>query len=452
MENKIKFMAFSCAFCFLGCENYLAAPPDKQLMLPITPQSTQALLNNTAIMNIGYTYIPVVASDNFYLQHEDWLAGRSNTDRNAYAWNVDESHYDFDRNDWTLPYITVYNCNVVLDALENEGMKAGNHREVEDLRGQALFYRSFAYFNLLQVFSKRWTDDSAGNDMGVVLRLNSNFNLPSDLSSLKDCYEQIVSDLNEASTLLFETSPVVTRPNVGAAHALLARIYLSMGNYREAKVEAETALSYNHTLISYADLDVTAPFPIARFNEEVIFHSCIAASWILMSPQAKIDSSLVNMYGESDLRKDIFFLENSDGSFGFRGSYDGSTTLFNGLTTSEIILILAESEAREGNNGQARNHLGRLLENRLVNPSDILGQAGNEDTIENTLELILNERRKELVFRGLRWMDLRRLSGNDGLPAVLERNIDGTVYRLDFKSGNYVFSIPDVVVQRSGIY
>jgi len=47
----------------------------------------------------------------------------------------------------------------------------------------------------------------------------------------------------------------------------------------------------------------------------------------------------------------------------------------------------------------------------------------------DALNKILVERRKELLFRGLRWSDIRRLNV-EGANITLTRNIRGTLYTL----------------------
>jgi len=52
-------------------------------------------------------------------------------------------------------------------------------------------------------------------------------------------------------------------------------------------------------------------------------------------------------------------------------------------------------------------------------------------TTENeALKMILSERRKELVFRGTRWMDLRRLNREPEHASVVRRQLDGKEYLL----------------------
>lgn len=67
---------------------------------------------------------------------------------------------------------------------------------------------------------------------------------------------------------------------------------------------------------------------------------------------------------------------------------------------------------------------------------------------EAALELILNERRKELPFRGLRWSDLRRLN-KEGYNITLQRKLDKN-YILPPNDRRYVLPIPHTVLNLNG--
>lgn len=71
-------------------------------------------------------------------------------------------------------------------------------------------------------------------------------------------------------------------------------------------------------------------------------------------------------------------------------------------------------------------------------------------TQEALLQFILTERRKELIFRGLRWTDLRRLNKEEA-EITLTRNINGAVFQLLPNDKRYVLLIPDDALEGSAI-
>ena len=64
----------------------------------------------------------------------------------------------------------------------------------------------------------------------------------------------------------------------------------------------------------------------------------------------------------------------------------------------------------------------------------------------NLLSIVLDERRRELALSGLRWLDMKRLCHEGLYTRTLEREFEGTVYRLEPNSTHYVFPISGQVI------
>lgn len=62
------------------------------------------------------------------------------------------------------------------------------------------------------------------------------------------------------------------------------------------------------------------------------------------------------------------------------------------------------------------------------------------------LHKIILERRKELVFRGLRWTDLRRLNKETEFAITLRRTVKGMEYVLPPNDPRYTQQIPFSVI------
>ncbi|MNT81080.1 SusD family protein [compost metagenome] len=67
------------------------------------------------------------------------------------------------------------------------------------------------------------------------------------------------------------------------------------------------------------------------------------------------------------------------------------------------------------------------------------------------LPLILQERRKELVFRGRRWSDLKRLNQDRRFQKTLIRKIKGVEYQLLPNSLLYAYRLPEIVIEQAEI-
>jgi hypothetical protein len=69
---------------------------------------------------------------------------------------------------------------------------------------------------------------------------------------------------------------------------------------------------------------------------------------------------------------------------------------------------------------------------------------------QKLLALILDHRRKELPFRGLRWTDLRRL--NKGINSrTLVRKLNGDSYSLGPGNSRYTLPIPNDIIGMTGM-
>jgi starch-binding outer membrane protein, SusD/RagB family len=165
---------------------------------------------------------------------------------------------------------------------------------------------------------------------------------------------------------------------------------------------------------------------------------------MLSSASHKIDSMLYKSYDPNDLRKTVFFRANTGvnvGTYTFQGSYNGTggvSSVFDGLATDELYLTRAECYARSGNKDAALADLNTLMKKRWSNNGSWNAYTAN--TAAEALNLILIERRKELVFRGLRWSDIRRLN-EEGANITLQRVIGGTTYTLPARDSRSVMLI-----------
>jgi hypothetical protein len=91
-----------------------------------------------------------------------------------------------------------------------------------------------------------------------------------------------------------------------------------------------------------------------------------------------------------------------------------------------------------------------LLKNRFQNASFVPVNAADPDA---ALAIVLLERRKELVGRGLRWSDLKRLNQQKGFALDLKREVGLKQYALPANDARYKFPVPasEQITARQGI-
>lgn len=347
-------------------------------------------------------------------------------------------------------------ANIVLDALGKITPNNNTQRSYDSIKGSALFYRSFAFYVMSQLFCKPYSASTASTDLGIPIRLSSDVNIPSVRSTVKETYDQILNDLQMAVGLLPQTPLYTTRPSSVAALALLSKVYLSMEDYQQAGHYADLTLQKKTTLLDFKSNIITPTstfrFPVFNIgNPEIIFYASTASRGTLAPRAAGVGTTDANLYASylnNDLRKTIFYQDYGGGRVKFQGTYTGIDLNFAGIATNEIYLIRAECYARAGNTTLAMADLNTLLKQRFTNPyTDLIATDADDALVK-----ILQERRKELPYTGqLRWEDLRRLNKDPRFAKTLQRTYNGVTYSLPPNDNRYVFPIPDLEIQMYGM-
>jgi len=455
--KQIFFILLAGMTMILSCskKDFLDKKPSSDLVVPTTLEDFQTLLDNNDVMS-QTPELGELSADNFYLDYGFWQ-GLSAEERNAYVWAKDIYEGEGNIDDWNIPYQQVFYANVVLDGLPGVAIDSSNRQQWNALEGAAYFIRAYAFYNIAQVFAPVYNSATATTDLGIPLRLSSDINPVSTRLPLKATYDQILSDLQQASSLLPWAIPFanLNRPSKPAALAMLARVYLSMGGYGQAGVYADSCLQAYSQLLDFntltGDTGLNRSFPYP--NAEILYDTHILSnSGVLLGlfyPSCVVDSDLYRSYAADDLRRSLFYRMNATGRPILKGSYsynDGFAP-FSGLATDEMYLVRAECSARAGNTDIAMGDLNALLKKRWITADFTPDSAMNS---AQALSLILTERRKELAFRGLRWTDLRRLN-KENADILLIRVLNGISYDLPAASENYVLPIPPDVITLSGI-
>ncbi|MDR2282776.1 MAG: RagB/SusD family nutrient uptake outer membrane protein [Sphingobacterium sp.] len=442
--NKIIFLSL-LLLCtvIIGCDSFLDAKPRKGLVIPEKLEQLLSLMRkeNESLQDPTFGEL---STDDFYWDTAD-LNSKAEPVRNAYLWEADNMFGSDMLIEWLFHYRFIYYANTVLEQLPNITPSVSELPEWNKAKGEALFYRGKFLYDVAIVWASAYNIPNNDKALGMPIRLNTNFNEPSYRSSVKDTYAQIVKDIEESIIFLPELAEHVTRPSKLAAKAMAARIYLSMGIYDKALAYAEEVLKVKSELLDFNMLSVTADYPIVIFNKEVIYHSYMQ----LYMANFYLNPTLLASYESDDLRPDIYFNFQTNGKIGeLKGSYYGDAAPFTGLAVDEMYLIAAECHARDVGEDKAKEYLRRLLEKRYRN-----GTAPSVNGLTKTglLDFILEERRKELVFRGLRWGDVKRLN-NEGRAIVLERySKDGKVSELRPNDPRFNLPIPEGVIDLSGM-
>lgn len=437
---------------FYGCEKFLDEKSTMSLMLPKNYDDLQALMDNNGSVNTGMgPGLLEVGSDDYYLLPT--VANSLQTvDKDLYFWNKFPGYTMSTTNtQWKRPYIPVFVANTVLDYVDRIDEK--NPIKYNMVKGSALFIKCYSYLLIAQAFAPPYSLSDTNEQPGLPLKMSSDVAEKTVRSTVKETYEHIITGLKDAIVLLPADIDNRMRPSRPAAYAALSRTYLIMGRYQEAAEQAELALKDYDELINYGACDSNATLPFKMLNEEIVFHAVGLGLNSLNPSRATIDKELYSSYQVNDYRKKLFFNKRTDNNFSFKGSYTGFNVqnTFVGLTVPEVYLTLAECYARSGKVRESGEVLTKLLVKRYKSGFVI----PTFDNKEDLLDYVLLERRKEMLLRGVRWSDLRRLNQEPRHAKVLERQevvgSDTIKHVLYIDDKRYTYLIPREIIEFTGI-
>lgn len=443
MKKRI-ILVWLAGFVFTSCQ-------DKFLeIIPETALSSVIFFKTEADFKqaVNGAYVPLRSIVN----DRAWLLGEMHSDNTYYSRNTlfgateqQEDIADFAvptangvtsnthvLNQYRLDYQIIARTNQVLSVIDDVDFSADSKN---NLKGQAMFLRAYAYFELVRYFGK------------VPLHLTPVANrseaaLP--LASEEEIFAQIVKDADEATKLLPPKSKQEPgRATSGAAKTLLANVYIVQKKWAEAeKLLQEVVSSNEYALIpNYADAFSTSTGN--KNNIESVFEvqfqegsAGLNGSFIYnfmprpISPQELVTITgttnpqpldgegnntptpdIIAAYEAGDKRKDASigyvtlsgsFRENKVYPYikkfakphALHGNHGTNWPIYR---YSEVLLFLAEALNEQGKAADAVLYLNQVRT-----------RAGLANATGDVREAIYQERRVELAFENKRWFDLVR--------------------------------------------
>lgn len=441
-------------------KKFLDYKADQRQVVPKTLDEFQGLLDYFFTMNEqSSTNMGMIGGDEYYVteaQYNSLLQSSVNDfQKNAYIWaDVVYVGKEPTQVDWMAGYSRVMLANLCLNSLDDIKANADNQDKWNLLKGNALFFRSLAFYEMAQAYCPVYNAATASSDLGLPVRLDADPTVRVARSSVEATYAQMLSDLLEAEKLLPNTPLVIFRPGKAAANALLCRVYMQMGDYTKARESADRCLLINDKLTNFNTLSFTGSFtfPVnGTNNQEVLFMNSayifsINSSSATGTSLFNADSVLFKSYSPGDLRFNAYWGKSGVRNI-FKGSYKGTAAPFTGFATDEVYLNRAECLAREKKTAAALADLNKLRQNRFT-PATYVELESNDE--QEVLDWVIAERRKELVCRGTRWDDLRRLNKEPRYATTLERQLGDKHYELKPGSLKWTWPLPVEALSNGG--
>lgn len=324
---------------------------------------------------------------------------------------------------WSQSYKIIANCNQLIENVPNSPVTDAVKLQYT---AEARALRAYAHFTLVREFAKPYSADPNALGVPIVLKSISAKDVFPGRAPVKDVYAAIVADLLFAEANLSASQTDVYRLTKNSVEGLLARVYLNSGDYVNASKYAKLARTGyalgNASSLLAGFADKTSEW-IWAINVLPADNQGFLAVQSFYDPYNKGYSSFrasqefLNLFAATDVRINQFKIPTASGGdlttgtikqagngyliskFLFRGAWDNNIVL---MRSSEMVLIEAEAEARQGNNGPAQAALA------LIQQRAIPGAAVSTNTGADLVNEILLERRKELFGEGQRFYDIVR--------------------------------------------
>lgn len=205
---------------------------------------------------------------------------------------------------WRRYYHAIYIANYVIENQKN--ITEATQDEINQLVGEAYMIRAYCHFLLVNLYADPYTHCTPATTRGIPLSLAADVNAVLSCSSVEKVYQQVIDDIKKAKEHLNVdtwTEGYTYRFNTISANALLARVYLYKGDWRNALEEAKTVIQKHGTL---EDLNTSKVLPNYYLSAENI----VALEQVMTSGYVKIgvpDKALVDAYRTGDKRKALYY-------------------------------------------------------------------------------------------------------------------------------------------------
>lgn len=444
--KKIKFSLLSLMFVLTGCNDILDVEPTSYIQYPTEGSFSLSEANSLALGCYSSMQDPItfewalteIISDNAFNSFTGTsdLRRLTATDYDTFDWQANDLNYLFPY--WATTYTSIRNTNVLLNGIgyfynSASGSLTFKLKEVVEssakpLAAEACFIRAYNYFNLVRLF-------------GEIPLITENFLDPRDAYSIgkspvADVYKLIIADLqfaaaNGLSTAYSSSSANIGKANKWAAEALLAKVYLTLGQKSNALPLLTDVITYSgHSLITGSSAFSNVFSTSNEMNAEIVFairygsgsNQAVGNGWQELwqtrsSPLPRGDNgvapSLFSSFNSSDTRRNISIRTNT--AF-IPTRYElekffGSVSLTNtGLRDwpviryADVLLMYAEAA---GNTPTSIGYIDQVRKRSWAASPSIATLI----TVSNPYEaVLLNERRLEFVGENQRWFDLLRFS------------------------------------------
>ena len=335
---------------------------------------------------------------------------------------------------WNIMYYVILQSNNLLAALDEDLVKIVSESDqtaVNNIKGQALFVRALAHFDLVRIYGYPYLKDNGASPGAAIVTEVLNAKDQLVRNTVAEVYTQVIQDLTQASTLMSK-SKIELGANYYAAKGLLARVYLYKGDWDNAYSNAVEVINsgmyqlytpenwveswgIDYGSESIFELPVrTGENDLAQSSPTFMLRPSYVNNGQSSLVASKIFETLLNE-DPQDVRWGIMGNETTNeghawlvkGRLGWVRKYEKNNQTANNLKIirlSEMYLIAAEAALKKSaaDKNTAANYLNAIRKRSL----SLAPAQANDSQLE---DLILKERRKEFLCEGHTYFEYMRL-------------------------------------------
>jgi len=386
---------------------------------------------------------------------------------------------------WMYRYQNIFRSNMVFYYIDNIN---ATEEQRQYIKSKASFRRAYSYMELLNIYTLPYNQANL-SEPGLVLTDKIGFDYSLERASLKDTYDFVEKDIKEALKITVDLNAKFGqgssyRVTNASANALAARFYLMKHDYTNAKKHAQAALDkygvsniMDYNQIGYSSRvdngsitidgqvkSFQVKYPNTQFNydltnqwtEDYFISSTMtgfsASSLIDIIPSKSLIASFETDGGSAfDARWKFFYVKN----YFYLNNKPIDVPAYlkprnYSITVPEMLLTVAECEARAGDFNKAIQLVNQLRAKRIDPAGTVNLTAANKD---EAIAIVIRERRRETgPFNRL--FDIRRYNSNDYAAddiiveqefysySPLSVDLSSTVKKYQLKPGERKYAAP----------
>jgi hypothetical protein len=441
-------------FTVASCEDYTDVTPKGALVIETAAQFHEMV----SLPNRGY---PI---NNFqYLVDDQWMKEGNVIGKTP---NIDIINFTFDETTdrvslmtgssfYNQAYTYINRWNTIISLVDNS---KGDESTKQLAKAEAKIYRAYDHFLLVNTYAKGYDPQTAATDGGICIMDKFDLEAQPSKSTVAQVYEFIQKDIDDALPYLQEKPLDVYHPSLAFAYAFKAKVHLFKREIASAQAAAEKSLSYNDQIFDMVAYNAqggpTAVAVPAANNVEVLSYMYMTGyNEMNFAYQYIISPELRTLFGTNDARFNLFFNTTSATNLDIGSNTAYWSTVYTrffyttvGMKTTEVYLMLAECYAREDKFNDAVAVLNKLRAKRILSGTVNLAVP---TTRKETMNLVINERRKELLLGFNRFFDLKRLNNETDYAKTITRvfpivnkTVPQKTYTLQPNSRLYIVPFP----------